>query len=72
MATARAILTETLVGSLGRAAGPGPVLEEGLAALAVGAGRVMLAHTHQLPRLVRRALAGVAIAFTPAGRPRAL
>lgn len=67
---ARGILTEALVGSLGRAARPGPVLVEGLAALAVGAGRVVLAHTDQLPGLVRRALAGVAIAFAPAARPR--
>lgn len=64
------ILTEALVGSLGRAACPGPVLVEGLAALAVGAGRVVLAHTHQLPGLVRSTLAGVAIAFAPAARPR--
>lgn len=64
------ILTEALVGSLGRAARPGPVLVEGLAALTVGASRVVLAHTHQLPGLVRQALAGVAIAFAPAVRPQ--
>jgi len=64
------ILTETLVGSLGGATGPRPVLVEGLAALAVGAGRVVLAHADQLPGLVRRALAGVAVAFAPAARPR--
>lgn len=66
----RAILTETLVGSLGGAASPGPVLVEGLAALAVGAGRVVLAHADQLPGLVQRALTGVAIAFAPAARPQ--
>ena len=67
---AQAILTETLVGGLGGAASPGPVLVEGLAALAVGAGCVVLAHADQLPGLVRYALTGVAVAFAPAARPR--
>lgn len=62
-------LTETLVGSLSSASSPGPVLVEGLAALAVGASRVVLAHARQLPRLIRRALAGVAVAFAPAKDP---
>lgn len=68
---ARQILTETLVGGLGGAASPGPILVEGLAALAVDAGRVVLAQADQLPGLVRRALAGVAVAFAPAARPPA-
>lgn len=65
----RVLLTEALIGSLSRAARPGPVLVEGLAVLAVGAGRVVLAHAHQPSCLVRRALAGVTVAFTPAGNP---
>lgn len=64
-----ALLTEALVGSLGGATRPRPVLVEGLAVLAVGAGRVVLAHAHQPSCLIRRALAGVTIAFTPAGNP---
>ena len=70
LAQPRAILTETFVGGLGGAASPGPVLVEGLAALAVSAGRVVLAHADQLPSLVRRTLTGMAIAFAPAARPR--
>lgn len=68
MHPASAILTQTLVGGLGSAASPGPVLVEGLAAFAVGAGRVVLAHTDQLPGLVRCTFTGVAIAFAPAVR----
>lgn len=70
LAQPRVILTETFIGSLGSATSPGPVLVEGLAALAVGAGRVVLAHADQLPSLVRHTLTGVAIAFAPAARPR--
>lgn len=70
MEPAQGILTETLIGSFRSATSPGPVLVEGLAALAVGASRVVLAHADQPPSLVRRALAGVAVAFAPAARPQ--
>lgn len=63
-------LTHTLVGGLCRAAGPRAVLEEGQAALAVGARGVVLAPAGQPARRIGTTLAGVPVALAPGGTQR--
>lgn len=58
-------LTQTLVGGLGRAAGPRAVLEEGPAALAVCARGVVLAEAHQPARRIRAARTRVPMTLAP-------
>lgn len=61
-------LTQTLVGAVGRRSPPGPVVKERLALLAVVAGGVVFAVTHQPSSIVPHALAGVAVTLTPESR----
>lgn len=63
-------LTQALVGGLGGAAGPRPVLEGGQAALAVHARGVVLAVADQPARGVRAARARMPVAFAPGQRAR--
>lgn len=61
------LLTQALVGGVPGGPGPGSVLVEGVASLAIIPCCMVLAHAEQPPLLHLRALAGVAVAFTSEG-----
>lgn len=58
-------LTQTLVSVVGRRSSPRPVVEEGLADIAVVALRVVFAVAHDASLAVLHTLAGVAVTLTP-------